>query len=119
MPALTGAEDLAQTRWAGGNLRCFLKLAGTPYWPDLKGKALVVESLGGSLLSLATSLAQHRQIGSFDAIAGIVVGQLTEIDEAGERAAALELVREYAGGLPIAEAPGLGHSPDSEPATFS
>ena len=47
------------------------------------------------------------------------MGQLTEIDEAGERAAALELVREYAGGLPIAEAPGLGHSPDSEPATFS
>lgn len=118
-PALTGVEGLAQTRWAGGNLRCFLKLAGTRYWPDLKGKALVVESLGGSLLSLATSLAQHRQIGSFDAIAGIVVGQLTEIDEAGERAAALELVREYAGGLPIAEAPGLGHSPDSEPATFS
>ena len=114
-----GVEGLAQTRWAGGNLRCFLKLAGTPYWPDLKGKALVVESLGGSLLSLGTSLAQHRQIGSFDAIAGIVVGQLTEIDEAGERAAALELVREYAGGLPIAEAPGLGHSPDSEPATFS
>ena len=41
-PALTGAEGLAQKRWAGGNLRCFLKLAGTPYWPDLKGKALVV-----------------------------------------------------------------------------
>ncbi|SFC99440.1 LD-carboxypeptidase [Butyrivibrio sp. YAB3001] len=31
----------------GGNIRCFTKLAGTKYWPDLNGKILLLEALGG------------------------------------------------------------------------
>lgn len=32
----------------GGNIRCFMKLNGTPYFPDLTGKILVLESLEGT-----------------------------------------------------------------------
>ncbi len=28
----------------GGNIRCLLKLAGTPYWPDMREKILLLES---------------------------------------------------------------------------
>ena len=31
----------------GGNIRCLLKLAGTPYWPDMREKILLLESFGG------------------------------------------------------------------------
>ena len=26
----------------GGNIRCLLKLAGTPYWPDMREKILLL-----------------------------------------------------------------------------
>lgn len=31
----------------GGNIRCLLKLAGTPFWPDMQDKILFLESRGG------------------------------------------------------------------------
>ena len=33
----------------GGNIRCFLKLAGTRYFPDVRGKVLLLESFGGEV----------------------------------------------------------------------
>ena len=39
----------------GGNIRCFLKLAGTRYFPDLQDKILFLESLGGEVPQMATS----------------------------------------------------------------
>ena len=121
-PALAGADGDADAfealPWLGGNLRCFLKLAGTRYWPDLAGGVLLVESLGASLKALAAGLAHHAHLGTFGKVAGIAVGQLTAVDEAGQREAALALVGEYAGRIPVIEAPGLGHSADSQAATL-
>ena len=31
----------------GGNIRCFLKLAGTPYFPNTEGKILLLEAMSG------------------------------------------------------------------------
>lgn len=119
-PRLVGqaAEELARLPWAGGNLRCFLKLAGTRFWPSLAGKVLLIEALGTDLEGLASALAQHRLLGTFSLVAGVIVGQLTAIDDAGRRDEALALIREYTGDLPLCEAPGLGHSEDTEAATL-
>lgn len=117
-PSLEGEVSLADQVWVGGNLRCFLKLAGTWFWPNLSGKVLLVEALGTDLPELASALAQHRLVGTFESVAGVVVGQLTEIDRLGQRAEALELIRQYSAGLPLAEATGLGHSADSQAATL-
>ena len=38
----------------GGNIRCLLKLAGTPYWPDMREKILLLESFGGKLPQMVT-----------------------------------------------------------------
>ena len=49
----------------GGNIRCLLKLAGTPYWPDMREKILLLESFGGKLPQMVTYLSQVSQMGVF------------------------------------------------------
>ncbi|MBE6483783.1 MAG: LD-carboxypeptidase [Actinomycetaceae bacterium] len=112
-------DEISRLPWTGGNLRCFLKLAGTPYWPDVTGSVFLIESLGPSLRSIAGYLAQHSQLGTFRKARAIAVGQLTRVDEAGQRAVALDIVREYAAGLPVVEVPDVGHSPNSAAVTLS
>ena len=41
----------------GGNIRCFLKLAGTEFFPDLSGKVLLLESLGGDVPKISSMFA--------------------------------------------------------------
>ncbi|RTE50760.1 LD-carboxypeptidase [Actinobaculum sp. 352] len=116
-PGITAAEVL-RLPWTGGNLRCFLKLAGTPYWPDVTGSVFLIESLGPSLRSIVGYLAQHSQAGTFHKVRAVAVGQLTRIDEAGQRATALEIIRHYAPGIPVVEVPDVGHSPDCAAVTL-
>ena len=47
----------------GGNLRCLLKLAGTPYWPDMRDKILLLEAYGGKIPQMVTALSQLSQLG--------------------------------------------------------
>lgn len=49
----------------GGNIRCFLKLSGTRYFPDLCDKILLLEAYGGEVPQMATYLAQLKQLGAF------------------------------------------------------
>ena len=58
----------------GGNVRCFLKLAGTPYFPDLTDKILLLESLGGTAPQMLTYFSQLQQLGAFKQVRGILLG---------------------------------------------
>ncbi|MCF2707127.1 LD-carboxypeptidase [Arcanobacterium haemolyticum] len=116
--ACGGTHDPHDRLWAGGNIRCFLKLAGTPWWPNLDGTILLIEGLAVSLEALAAYLGHHRTLGTFEHVEGIVVGQLTRIDNAEQRNQALSLICEYAPALPIWEAPTIGHSADSGAVTL-
>ena len=49
----------------GGNIRCFLKLAGTEYMPDLNDKILLLEARGGTVPQMETYLRQLQQLGAF------------------------------------------------------
>ena len=60
----------------GGNTRCFLKLAGTPYMPDFSDKILFLESLGGGKPELITYLNQLKQMGPFKKYPGCFWGRL-------------------------------------------
>lgn len=53
----------------GGNIRCFLKLAGTEYMPDLSGKILLLESMSGKPAQMETYLCQLKQLGAFEKVA--------------------------------------------------
>lgn len=98
----------------GGNIRCFLKLAGTEYMPDLKDKILLLESRGGAVPQIATYLCQLQQLGAFEKVAGILLGTFTEMETQHSTPTVETLVKEIAGkDLPIAVTRDIGHGTDA------
>ncbi len=60
----------------GGNLGTMLLLAGTKYWPNLRGKILFVEDdEAESSKTMDRLFTQLRQMGAYDLITGMVVGR--------------------------------------------
>lgn len=69
-------SGLARGRIVAGNLGTMLLLAGTPYWPDLRGAILSVEDDETETpASVDRYFTQLRQMGVYDLIAGLVVGR--------------------------------------------
>lgn len=99
----------------GGNMRCFLKLAGTPRFPDLEHRILFLESLGGSLAVIRTCMAQLRQMGAFEQINGLLIGSFTKAERESGRPAVEETILECTGNprLPVASTGQVGHGADS------
>lgn len=99
----------------GGNIRCFLKLAGTDYMPDLIGKILLLESFGGTVAQIETYLCQLQQLGAFDKVAGILLGTFTqmEAEKCTPNVEAL-LTKMVHAELPIAVTKDIGHGTDAK-----
>lgn len=100
----------------GGNIRCFLKLAGTEYLPSFDGKILLLESYSGDVAKMATYLNQYKQLGVFDQINGLILGHFTEMQQKGYEPDIVSLVQEIVGNqdLPIVKTDDIGHGPDSK-----
>jgi len=99
----------------GGNIRCFLKLAGTEYMPELDGKILFLESFKGTVAKMETYLSQLKQIGAFDKVAGIILGTFTEMETEKCTPSIETLVKRIAGkDLPIVVTRDIGHGTDSK-----
>lgn len=99
----------------GGNIRCFLKLAGTEYFPDMTGKILLLEALGGEVPQMVTYLNQLKQMGVFEKINGILLGTFITMDKNDCKPNMSELVRTYAGEkIPIAKTEEIGHGTNSK-----
>lgn len=99
----------------GGNIRCFLKLAGTEYMPELENKILLLESLNGDAAKIETYLCQLQQIGAFDKVAGILLGTFTEMENEKCTPTVVELVKKWVRkDLPIAATRNIGHGTDSK-----
>ena len=99
----------------GGNTRCFLKLAGTPYMPDFSDKILFLESLGGGKPELITYLNQLKQMGAFQKISGLLLGTFTKFEEKESPSDLTKLVQTVVGdpALPIAKTQQIGHGSQS------
>jgi muramoyltetrapeptide carboxypeptidase len=66
----------ARGRIIAGNLGTMLLLAGTPYWPDLRGAILCVEEDENETpATVDRCFTQLRHLGVYDVIAGLVVGR--------------------------------------------
>ena len=99
----------------GGNIRCFLKLAGTEYMPDLEGKILLLESYSGTVAKMETYLCQLQQIGAFDKVAGILLGTFTEMEQKNCQPTIETLVKRIVGeDMPIAVTRDIGHGTDAK-----
>ena len=99
----------------GGNIRCFLKLVGTRYFPEVKNKVLFIEGLGTSIEGLVTHLSQLKQIGVFDRISGLLIGTFTKIEKEISVEELFELVQEYIpSSLAVAKTQEVGHAKNSK-----
>ena len=99
----------------GGNIRCFLKLAGTSYMPTFDNKILLLESYSGDVAKMATYLNQYKQLGVFDRINGIILGYFTEMQQNCYQPDIISLVRQIVNNdkLPIIKTEYIGHGSDS------
>ena len=65
-------------RLLGGNLSLMVKLLGTPFEPDFRGRILVLEDIRESPLSIDGMLSHLWLAGKLDQVAGIVFGKFTD-----------------------------------------
>ncbi len=95
----------------GGNIRCFLKLAGTEYFPDLKGKVLFLEALGGDIPQISTYMASLNQLHAFRQVSAVLMGTFTELERNQDELCAWEILKNYIpSDLPVAKTRDVGHS---------
>jgi muramoyltetrapeptide carboxypeptidase LdcA involved in peptidoglycan recycling len=100
----------------GGNLRCLLKLAGTPYMPDFENKILLLEAFGGDVDLLTTLFSQLKQIGAFTKVNGILLGTFTYMEENNIDPTVENILKNILKDdkLPIAKTKDVGHGTDSK-----
>lgn len=104
---------------AGGNIRCFLKLAGTQYFPDLENRVLFLEGLGTTVESLITHLTQLKQMGVFDKILGLLLGTFTNIEKIYNKNDIYSIVKDFIDkDLPVAKTSEVGHDINSKMLTI-
>ncbi len=100
----------------GGNIRCLLKLAGTPYLPNFKDKILFLEGMSGKVAQMTTFLNQYQQMGILDEVKGILLGSFSEMEEKALTPTVeeilLELVKDRA--IPIVKTKEIGHGQDAK-----
>ena len=104
---------------AGGNIRCFLKLAGTQYFPDLENRVLFLEGLGTTVETLITHLTQLKQMGVFDKISGLLLGTFTNIEKIYNKNDIYSIVKDFTDkDLPVAKTSEVGHDINSKMITI-
>lgn len=120
-------DDLQPDKWhylqgermsgvlVGGNIRCFLKLAGTEYFPDVEHKILFLEGFGGGEGVISSLLTQLRLMGVFGKIDGLLLGTFTQLDGDEGTDMVERLVLESVADplLPVARTLQVGHGKDS------
>lgn len=100
---------------AGGNIRCLLKLAGTPYWPDMREKILLLEAFHGQLPQMTAYLSQLRDIGAFSQVSGVLLGTFTDLEESGAGQELEQVVLDFVPEtVPVARTGEIGHGADAK-----
>ncbi|GAA0086174.1 LD-carboxypeptidase [Clostridium sp. CTA-7] len=100
----------------GGNIRCFLKLAGTEYMPDFNNKILFLEALSGDINKISTFITQYQQIGAFNNLNGILLGSFTELEKSQNSIRVEDIIIKKLKdtNIPIAKTSDIGHGANSK-----
>lgn len=93
----------------GGNIRCLLKLAGTPYFPPTKGNILLLEAHSGTGYQMSTYLTQLKQMGVLNQVSGILLGTFVQMEGEKETPTMEQLVLQAAPGIAVAKTEQIGH----------
>lgn len=100
----------------GGNIRCFLKLAGTDFMPSFDNKILLLEGMSGGVAKMTTYLAQLKQLGAFNKVKGIILGTFNEMERDRLEPNIEELIIKVLDNkdMPIVKTMDIGHGTDSK-----
>lgn len=100
----------------GGNIRCLLKLAGTKYMPNFKDKILFLESFSGNSAKMVTYITQYKNLGVFNQVKGIILGEFTEMERENLKPDIVEILKRVIGeiNIPILKTSDLGHGADAK-----
>ncbi|MBX3022647.1 MAG: LD-carboxypeptidase [Bdellovibrionales bacterium] len=83
------------------NLNTLLTLMGTPYFPELKGKIVVLEEMEASMSQQERRWTQLRQTGVLDDIQALLVGKPEVLKTEGAPFTLNELIEDILVGLPF------------------
>lgn len=93
---------------AGGNLSLLAHLVGTPYFPPLAGRILILEDVDEAPYRIDRLLWQLHLAGALEGVAGVVLGSFERCGDYGEIAALVAaLVRPL--GVPVVAGFPFGH----------
>lgn len=100
----------------GGNIRCLLKLAGIKYMPNFKDKILFLESFSGNSAKMVTYITQYKNLGVFNEVKGIILGEFTEMERENLKPDIVEILKRVIGeiNIPILKTRDLGHGADAK-----
>lgn len=113
---VTISKGVAAGPLIGGNLSLLHCLIGTPWFPRLDGAILFLEDVNEKLYAVDRMLTHLRSIGAFAKLAGVAIGQFTELTRSGaDGALGLdEVLATYFEplGVPVAAGFPIGHVDD-------
>lgn len=96
----------------GGNIRCFLKLAGSEYFPNLEKQTLFLESYSGNEYRIRAYFAQLQTMGVFNKISKVILGQYTEMEEKGQYDLVVDIAKKYCSKVEVLKT--VGHSSNAK-----
>jgi len=115
--ARTIAPGVAEGPLVGGNLSLVASTLGTPYAVQAEGALLFLEEVGEAAYRIDRLLSQLRLAGVLASAAGIVIGGITEVPDAGaEHVPSIdEVLADLLGdlGIPVAYGFPFGHVDDN------
>ncbi|MDO4813911.1 MAG: LD-carboxypeptidase [Gemella sp.] len=112
--SLLSHKDTSKTI-VGGNIRCFLKLASTEFFPNLDGSVLLLEAMSGNLNRAESYFRQLKQMKAFEKVDSIILGQFTELDKTIPDLDLVSILKKYTPNhLTIIRDKEIGHSPNSK-----
>lgn len=115
-------EGKTQGELMGGNLTILCGLLGTPYFPDLAGKVLLLEDIGEPLYKIDRMLMQLKLAGVFEKVSGILFGEFTSILESenpdNNKLTPVDIIKELTEGLNIPVGYGFTASHSEQKATL-
>jgi len=94
------------------NLSTFCSNAGTPHFPNLKNKILLIESMSASMASEERNLRHLQLLGVFDKIKGLIIGKPEKFDAQSAPFSHEDLIMEIVGkrDYPVISGFDLGHT---------
>ena len=79
----------------GGNMRVFTNLLGTPYFPDMTNKILILEDVGEAPYQIDDMFMQLRLAGVFDKINGLILGDFSKVGNLKDEKMLESMIKEY------------------------